>query len=133
MKKKDRIEVNEKYELEYSITDNIPDHDYNRQHSVCLIRKKEPKNEIVLRMDNFHSKSDGRWPTHIHKPEGRRHFFLGGSWEDVIKRFLETALKLIGDESREDLERALAQIESDNISSGDLVEKIESQYKVDIK
>lgn len=133
MKKKDRIEVNEKYELEYSITDNITDHDYNRQHSVCLIRKKEPKNERVIWMDNFHSKSDGRWPTHIHKPEGGRHSFLGGSWEDVVKTFLEIALKLIGDENRKDLERALSQMEINNIPSGDLLEKIGLQHKIDVK
>ena len=126
------IEVNERYELIYRISvGKLPDYDYNRKHSIVLLEKTEPK-KVIIRLDNSHSKKTGKWPTHIHLTKKRRHYFLGGSWNSVKQGFLEEATKLIGEENRQDLVKALVQCGTDQ-HSGELVEQVGVSDSVEIR
>lgn len=112
--RKGRIDVNEDYEIEYGISKKIKGKQFVFGRKVRLILlRKDPKEPLVLRADNYHWKGDGsgKWPLHIHKPKSKsHHYFVGCDWRSLVEKFIEYALDEIGKEHEEDLKSAIEKL-----------------------
>lgn len=110
---KGTIEVNERYELRYSISHKIESKQYGRKLSIQLLKLTENgKKEEVLRIDNSHDENNGcgKWPIHVHKPSGGRDMFIGATLEAVITHFIDHASKILPKEDLEDLESSIKKL-----------------------
>jgi len=109
---KDTIKINERYELRYFLSPNIPSKQFGRKISIQLLELTENGKKDVLRVDNSHSEKDGsgRWPIHIHKPSGGLHMFIGASIEEVINVFIKYASEIMSNKDLEDLKISLKKL-----------------------
>lgn len=111
------IDVNANYEIEYRYSEKDRDYkDFNRLNVVVLLSKDKTGNRVVLRADNS-DKQTGLWPMHIHIPDSkdRSYFVYWGStlesnWDRFKGSFSDEAVKLVGEEHREDLGKALEEL-----------------------
>jgi hypothetical protein len=110
---KGTIEVNERYELRYSVSHKIVSKQYGRKISIQLLKLTENgKKEDVLRMDNSHDENNGsgKWPIHVHKLSGGRNMFIGATLEAVITHFIDQASKSLPKEDFEDLKSSIKKL-----------------------
>lgn len=106
---KGTIEVNERYELRYSVSHKIESKQYGRKISIQLLKLTENGKKPILRVDNSHDENNGsgKWPIHVHKPSGGRYMFIGATLEAVITHFIDQASKLLPKEDLEDLKSSI--------------------------
>lgn len=109
---KGTIEVNERYELRYSVSHKIKSKQYGRKISIQLLKLTENGKEDVLRIDNSHDENNGsgKWPIHVHKPSGGRDMFIGATLDAVITHFKDQASKSLPKEDFEDLKSSIKKL-----------------------
>jgi len=79
---KDTIKINERYELRYFLSSNIPSKQFG----------------------------SGKWPIHVHKPSGGLYMFIGASIEDVTNVFIKYASEIMSNKDLEDLKISLKKL-----------------------